>query len=244
MRAYVGVCVGPWGFSDHLTLCICSVTVLFPIPYPYDTPFNSTIILPLISHLFQLQHHHCPTPIPPERLCSSRHPHCLNPSSAADLSSGSSPSESERTCVGWKLLHRRLYHNRPICDRSLHGLFARSLPTNFPPLLPECNAKCRTGDKREHLRRYREKNKHKTPAFPPWYPVETSQRAMASSPPASPSGLLQRSTGATVQMQRSSSRMSISSKHGGGSRASDEDGKTAVKVGECHCCRSPGESEI
>lgn len=56
---------------------------------------------------------------------------------------------------------------------------------------------------------------------------------MASSPPASPSGTLQRSLSATLKMQRSSSRMSIGSKQGGGSRASDEDGKTAVKVGEC-----------
>ena len=55
---------------------------------------------------------------------------------------------------------------------------------------------------------------------------------MASSPPASPLGVLQRSSSAALQMQRSSSRLSISSKQGGGSRASDEDGKTAVKVGE------------
>lgn len=55
---------------------------------------------------------------------------------------------------------------------------------------------------------------------------------MASTPPASPPGALQRPSSAALQMQRSSSRMSISSKQGGGSRASDEDGKTAVKVGE------------
>lgn len=53
---------------------------------------------------------------------------------------------------------------------------------------------------------------------------------MASTPPASPPGALQRLSSAALQMQRSSSRMSISSKQGGGSRASDEDGKTAVKV--------------
>ena len=36
---------------------------------------------------------------------------------------------------------------------------------------------------------------------------------------------------AMIRSNRSSSRMSMSSRHGGGSRASDEDGKTAVKVG-------------
>lgn len=40
---------------------------------------------------------------------------------------------------------------------------------------------------------------------------------------------------ALVRSNRSSSRLSMSSKRGGGSRASDEDGKTAVKVGECFC---------
>ena len=54
---------------------------------------------------------------------------------------------------------------------------------------------------------------------------------MASSPPASPFGALERSLSARLQAQRSSSRMSVGSKQGGGSRASDEDNKTSVKVG-------------
>ncbi|OCK78909.1 kinesin family protein-like protein [Lepidopterella palustris CBS 459.81] len=60
---------------------------------------------------------------------------------------------------------------------------------------------------------------------------------MASSPPGSPAGGIQRPMSAMIRPNRSSSRMSMSSKHGGGgggggggSRASDEDGKTAVKV--------------
>ena len=66
---------------------------------------------------------------------------------------------------------------------------------------------------------------------------------MATSPPESPSGLTQRPLSAMVRAPRSSSRMSVSSKQGGGSRASDEDGKTSVKVGEwvlrslSICCR-------
>ncbi|KAL1959124.1 hypothetical protein VTO42DRAFT_2911 [Malbranchea cinnamomea] len=51
---------------------------------------------------------------------------------------------------------------------------------------------------------------------------------MASSPPGSPAP--QRPMSAMIRPPRSNSRMSISSKQGGGSRASDEDGKTAVKV--------------
>lgn len=38
---------------------------------------------------------------------------------------------------------------------------------------------------------------------------------------------------AMIRPNRSSSRLSMSSKHGGGSRASDDDTKTAVKVGMC-----------
>ncbi|EON67399.1 hypothetical protein W97_06652 [Coniosporium apollinis CBS 100218] len=54
---------------------------------------------------------------------------------------------------------------------------------------------------------------------------------MATSPPASPAGgVHQRPMSAMIRSNRSSSRMSASSKHGGGSRASDEDTKTAVKV--------------
>ncbi|WYZ36928.1 hypothetical protein EsH8_II_000434 [Colletotrichum jinshuiense] len=57
---------------------------------------------------------------------------------------------------------------------------------------------------------------------------------MASSPPASPSPgnhLPQRPMSAMVRpTPRSSSRMSMTSKHGGGSKASDDDSRTAVKV--------------
>ncbi|MBE3042441.1 hypothetical protein IMZ48_07655 [Candidatus Bathyarchaeota archaeon] len=56
---------------------------------------------------------------------------------------------------------------------------------------------------------------------------------MASSPPASPGPLQQRPLSAMVRpTPRSSSRMSVGSKAGGGSRASDDDTRTAVKVGE------------
>ncbi|KAF2189471.1 kinesin family protein-like protein [Zopfia rhizophila CBS 207.26] len=51
-----------------------------------------------------------------------------------------------------------------------------------------------------------------------------------ASPPGSPAGGIQRPMSAMFRSNRSSSRMSMSSKHGGGSRASDEDSKTAVKV--------------
>ncbi|KAI9843521.1 MAG: hypothetical protein M1837_006275 [Sclerophora amabilis] len=61
---------------------------------------------------------------------------------------------------------------------------------------------------------------------------------MASSPPNSPSAVSQRPASAMIRPPRSLSRMSLGSKHGGsagggaasGSRASDEDGKTSVKV--------------
>ncbi|THC87748.1 hypothetical protein EYZ11_012805 [Aspergillus tanneri] len=53
---------------------------------------------------------------------------------------------------------------------------------------------------------------------------------MTASPPASPTGAPQRPFSAIMRTPRSNSRLSMSSKHGGGSRASDEDGKTAVKV--------------
>ncbi|KAF9878732.1 kinesin motor domain-containing protein [Colletotrichum karsti] len=55
---------------------------------------------------------------------------------------------------------------------------------------------------------------------------------MASSPPASPGNHMpQRPMSAMVRpTPRSNSRMSMTSKHGGGSRASDEDARTAVKV--------------
>ncbi|KAE8380846.1 hypothetical protein BDV26DRAFT_256372 [Aspergillus bertholletiae] len=52
---------------------------------------------------------------------------------------------------------------------------------------------------------------------------------MTASPPGSPSGAPQRLSG-IMRTPRSNSRLSMSSKQGGGSRASDEDGKTAVKV--------------
>lgn len=51
---------------------------------------------------------------------------------------------------------------------------------------------------------------------------------MASSPPASPPPA--RPMSAMLQAGRSQSRLSVSSKLGGGSRASDEDGKPAVSV--------------
>ncbi|KAK1459802.1 kinesin motor domain-containing protein [Colletotrichum melonis] len=55
---------------------------------------------------------------------------------------------------------------------------------------------------------------------------------MASSPPASPGNHLpQRPLSAMVRPSpRSNSRLSMTSKHGGGSKASDEDSRTAVKV--------------
>ncbi|PYH90607.1 kinesin family protein [Aspergillus ellipticus CBS 707.79] len=54
---------------------------------------------------------------------------------------------------------------------------------------------------------------------------------MTGSPPGSPApGASQRPISAIMRTPRSTSRLSMSSKHGGGSRASDEDGKTAVKV--------------
>ena len=54
---------------------------------------------------------------------------------------------------------------------------------------------------------------------------------MASSPtPISPSERPQRPMSAMIRPHRSNSRISISSKQGG-SRASDEDAKTSVKVG-------------
>ncbi|KAL6706774.1 hypothetical protein ACN47E_005110 [Coniothyrium glycines] len=53
---------------------------------------------------------------------------------------------------------------------------------------------------------------------------------MSTSPPTSPVNGVTRPMSAMIRSNRSSSRLSMSSKHGGGSRASDEDGKTAVKV--------------
>lgn len=55
---------------------------------------------------------------------------------------------------------------------------------------------------------------------------------MASSPSGSPPSTLQRSFSETVKAGRSPSRMSVGSKYGGGSRASDEESKTSVKVGK------------
>ncbi|RDW66085.1 hypothetical protein BP6252_09720 [Coleophoma cylindrospora] len=53
---------------------------------------------------------------------------------------------------------------------------------------------------------------------------------MASSPPGSPSGVNSRPVSAMMRAPRTNSRMSMTSKAGGGSRASDEDGRTSVKV--------------
>lgn len=66
-----------------------------------------------------------------------------------------------------------------------------------------------------------------------WNIEEDSSRAMAISPATSPQSAFENSSSPRHHMQRSSSRMSFGSKQGEGSRASDEDGKTAVKVGEC-----------
>ncbi|KAF1841166.1 kinesin-domain-containing protein [Cucurbitaria berberidis CBS 394.84] len=53
---------------------------------------------------------------------------------------------------------------------------------------------------------------------------------MTTSPPTSPANGVPRPMSAMIRPNRSSSRLSMSSKQGGGSRASDEDSKTAVKV--------------
>ncbi|PYI04558.1 kinesin family protein [Aspergillus sclerotiicarbonarius CBS 121057] len=53
---------------------------------------------------------------------------------------------------------------------------------------------------------------------------------MTGSQPESPTDAPQRPFSGIMRTPRSNSRLSMSSKHGGGSRASDEDGKTAVKV--------------
>jgi kinesin family protein 4/21/27 len=58
-----------------------------------------------------------------------------------------------------------------------------------------------------------------------------------ASPPGSPvpngaGGAVQRPMSMLVRPNRSSSRMSMSSRKGPDSKYSDEDGKTAVKVGE------------
>ena len=58
---------------------------------------------------------------------------------------------------------------------------------------------------------------------------------MAGSPPTSPFGGLQRPTSALIRSPRSTSRMSVGSRQGGGSRASDEDGRASVKVGMYAC---------
>jgi hypothetical protein len=61
---------------------------------------------------------------------------------------------------------------------------------------------------------------------------------MATSPPGSPAavGVRQRPMSMLPGMRpnRSSSRMSVSSRRDAGTRFSDEDGKTAVKVGKCN----------
>ena len=57
----------------------------------------------------------------------------------------------------------------------------------------------------------------------------TADAMAMASPPSSPPPVRPRS--GIFQAGRSASRMSVNSKQGGGSRASDEDGKTSVKVG-------------
>ena len=67
---------------------------------------------------------------------------------------------------------------------------------------------------------------------------------MTVSPPGSPTGASPRLS-AVTRTPRSNSRLSMSSKHGGGSRASDEDAKTAVKVGLSSLFRlSPPPSDL
>lgn len=60
-------------------------------------------------------------------------------------------------------------------------------------------------------------------------------REMTVSPPGSPTGAPPRPISAVMRTPRSTSRLSMSSRQGG-SRASDEDGKTAVKVGMWILC--------
>lgn len=63
---------------------------------------------------------------------------------------------------------------------------------------------------------------------------------MAISPPASPPhNVFERSLSAARHVQRSSSRMSVGTKPGGSSKASDEDTKTAVKVGAYEHSQEP-----
>lgn len=62
---------------------------------------------------------------------------------------------------------------------------------------------------------------------------------MAISPPASPHSVFERPSSAARHVQRSSSRMSVGTKPGGSSKGSDEDTKTAVKVGEYKHSREP-----
>lgn len=62
---------------------------------------------------------------------------------------------------------------------------------------------------------------------------------MAISPPASPHSVFERSSSAARHVQRSSSRMSVGTRPGGSSKASEEDTKTAVKVGEYSVTESP-----
>jgi hypothetical protein len=59
-----------------------------------------------------------------------------------------------------------------------------------------------------------------------------------NTPPGSPLGVPPRPMSAMMRPPRSNSRMSMGSKQGG-SRASDEDGKTAVKVGMCTSAHIP-----
>ena len=83
---------------------------------------------------------------------------------------------------------------------------------------------------------------HEAILAPTPYFVATTDinRAMASSPPGSPQGGPSRPASAMMRPPpRTGSRMSMTSKVGGGglgggSRASDEDSKTSVKVGKGH----------
>ncbi len=67
--------------------------------------------------------------------------------------------------------------------------------------------------------------------------VDSMAGSLASSPPASPAAA--RPWSAVFQSTRTSSQLSVNGRVGGGSRASDEDSKTLVKVGECATTPAP-----
>ncbi|KAL8825451.1 MAG: hypothetical protein Q9191_004409, partial [Dirinaria sp. TL-2023a] len=70
-----------------------------------------------------------------------------------------------------------------------------------------------------------------------------SRNMATSSPPVSPPNQPQRPLSGINGMQRSSSRMSVNSRQGGSSRLSDDDARTAVKVGELNMSGFPLQDE-